>query len=394
MGTVPERETGRADRAGGGGEPRSGGRETGTGIYRLSSASLGITYEIDAAGGRRRAIEAAAAAAENRAFEAEAAYLTLTADLVRAVIEEASLREQIHATGEIVASLQELLDVLSLQVEVGIASNSDLLQQQAILKQIQASLPGLRKGLEQQRNAIAALAGGFPGDYDDAPFTLDTLSLPHTLPLSLPAVLVRQRPDIRASEALLHQASANIGVTAAARLPQISLTAVIGSSAETIGGLFDSGTFFNRVTAGVTQSLFDGGALRHEQRAAEAAFDAALANYRSVVLGAFRDVADVLRAVQRDGESLEAYLEAERAARESLDLARLRFRVGTGDYTDVLSAQRTYQEARISRAEAEADRHLDAVALFEALGGGWWNRPGDATAAVGHASHISTGASP
>ncbi len=374
------------------------GREIGTGIYRLSSASLGVSYDLDLAGGKRRAVEAATAAAENQAFEAEAAYLTLTADLVRAVIEEASLRAQIQATEEIVVSLRELLEVLQLRVEVGVASNSDLLQQQAVLKQTQASLPGLIKSREQQRNAIAALAGEFPGDYADEPFTLDELSLPRTLPLSLPAVLVRQRPDIRASEALLHQASANIGVAAAERMPQISLTATLGSSAAAFGNLFSAGTSFNSVAAGLSQSLFDGGALRHKQRAAEAAFDAALANYRAVVLGAFRDVADVLRAIERDGESLDAYREAERAARESLDLARLRFRVGTGDYTDVLSAQQTYQEARISRAGAEADRHLDAVALFEALGGGWWNRPGNtlgqAPSVPGHESNVSTGASP
>jgi NodT family efflux transporter outer membrane factor (OMF) lipoprotein len=260
-------------------------------------------------------------------------------------------------------------------VEVGVASNSDLLQQQAVLKQTQANLPGLIKSWEQQRNAIAVLAGEFPGNYAEEPFTLDGLKLPRTLPVSLPAALIRQRPDIRSSEALLHQASANIGVAAAERMPQISLTATIGSSTTTFGSLFSAGTFFNSVAAGLSQSLFDGGVLRHTQRAAEAAFDAALADYRSVVLSAFGDVADVLRAIQRDGESLSAYIEAEEAARASLDLARLRFKVGTGDYTDVLSAQQTYQEARISRAEAEADRYLDAAALFEALGGGWWNRP-------------------
>jgi NodT family efflux transporter outer membrane factor (OMF) lipoprotein len=351
------------------------GRAADTGIYNLSSLALGITYEVDAAGGKRRAVEAAQAAAESQAFAVEAAYLTLTAGLVKAVIEEASLREQIHATEEIISSLQDLLNVLQLQVEVGVASNSDLLQQQAVLKQTQANLPGLIKSWEQQRNAIAVLAGEFPGNYAEEPFTLDGLKLPRTLPVSLPAALIRQRPDIRSSEALLHQASANIGVAAAERMPQISLTATIGSSTTTFGSLFSAGTFFNSVAAGLSQSLFDGGVLRHTQRAAEAAFDAALADYRSVVLSAFGDVADVLRAIQRDGESLSAYIEAEEAARASLDLARLRFKVGTGDYTDVLSAQQTYQEARISRAEAEADRYLDAAALFEALGGGWWNRP-------------------
>lgn len=343
------------------------------GVYTLYTLTASASYSLDLFGGNRRSVEAAKAAAEAQGYAAEATYLTVTASLARAVIQEASYRAQIDAEREIIGSYKALLDVLSSQVSVGTSSRANLLQQQASLAQAQASLPALQKTLAQQQNAIAVLAGEFPSGYEGRPFRLSALRLPHALPISVPSALVRQRPDIRNAEALLHQASANIGVATANMLPDVSLSASLPTSAEKLSGLFDNSAW--SLAASVTQPLFEGGRLLHSKRAAEAAYEQALANYRSTVLSAFRDVADALKALQHDREALAGYLAAEKAARDSLDLAQSLFKAGTGTYTDVLSAQTTYQNARLNRASAEADRYLDAVALFEALGGGWWNRP-------------------
>lgn len=348
---------------------------TNVGIYTLYSAAPSLSYPLDIFGGTRRSVEAAQAAAEAQGFTAEATYLTVTSSLARAVIQEASYREQIAASQEVIASYKELLGVLNNQVSIGTAARANVLQQQAALAQAQASLPALQKALALQQNTIAALIGDFPNQYASRKFRIAGLGLPHALPLSVPSALVEQRPDIRAAEAQLHRASAEIGVATAAMLPQLTLSASLPTSAAELGDLFASTTTGWSIAAGVAQPIFRGGTLVHNKRAAEAAYEAALANYRSSVLAAFRDVANALRALQHDRQALAGYLAAEKAAKESLDLSQTLFKAGTASYTDVLTAQSTYQSARLARASAEASRYLDAVALFEALGGGWWNRP-------------------
>jgi len=345
------------------------------GVYSLFSVTPSLSYPLDIFGGTRRSVEAARAAAEAQGFTSEATYLTVTANLARAVIQEASYREQIAASRDVIASYTELLGVLGNQVSVGTSNRADLLQQQAALAQAQASLPALEKALAIQQNTIAALVGDFPNQYASRKFRISGLGMPHSLPLSIPSALVNQRPDIRAAEAQVHAAAANIGVATAAMLPQITLTAALPSSAAEIGDLFASGTSGWSLAAGLAQPIFKGGQLLHSKRAAEAGYDQALANYRAVVLDAFKDVANALRSLQHDRQALAGYLAAEKAAQESLDLSQTLFKAGTVAYTSVLSAQTTYQAARLNRASAEASRYLDAVALFEALGGGWWNRP-------------------
>ena len=345
------------------------------GIYTLYSVTPSLSYPLDIFGGTRRSIEAAKASAEAQGFMAEATYLTVTSSLAQAVIQEASYREQIAASQEVIASYKELLGVLNNQVSIGTAARANVLQQQAALAQAQASLPALQKALALQQNTIAALIGDFPNQYASRNFRISGLQLPHALPLSVPSSLVEQRPDIRSAEAQLHRASAEIGVATAAMLPQLTLSASLPTSAAEIGDLFASSTTGWSIAAGLAQPIFKGGALVHSKRAAEAAYEAAFANYRSTVLAAFKDVANALRALQHDRQALAGYLAAEKAAKESLDLTQTLFKAGTVSYTDVLSAQSTYQSARLARASAEASRYLDAVALFEALGGGWWNRP-------------------
>jgi len=232
----------------------------------------------------------------------------------------------------------------------------------------------LQKQLAQQHDLLAALSGGFPSDRLTQRFELDALHLPRDLPVSLPSQLVAQRPDIRAAAANLQAASAQIGVAIANRLPNITLTATTGSTALAVDQLFTSGSGFWSAAGAVTQPILHGGTLLHRELAAKATFDQAAAQYRGIVITAFQNVADALRAIQSDAVALQRAVAFERAAARSLDIARQRLTLGDINYIGLLTAQQTYQQALINLAQAKASRYADTVALFQALGGGWWNR--------------------
>jgi NodT family efflux transporter outer membrane factor (OMF) lipoprotein len=342
--------------------------------YSLYSSQLSVSYVPDVFGGTRRQVEALAAQEEGQRFQLEAAYLTLTANLVAVVVTEAALRGQIAATEEIIGIQRQSLDILRRQQALGQVAGIDVAAQEAALAQAEASLPPLRKQLDQQRHLLAVLIGRFPSDQPSAQFDLASLKLPRELPLSLPARLVEQRPDIRAAEASLHAASAQIGVATANRLPQITLTANPGLTATTLAQLVTPGAAFWSIAGGAAQTIFDAGTLLHKQRAAEAAYDETAAQYKQTVLAAFQNVADALRAVQSDADALKAAAAAEAAAKTSLDIARRQLQLGAVNYLALLNAENTYQQARIARVQAEAARYADTAALFQALGGGWWNR--------------------
>jgi NodT family efflux transporter outer membrane factor (OMF) lipoprotein len=246
--------------------------------------------------------------------------------------------------------------------------------QEAALAQVEQTLPPLQKQLLQQRDLLAALTGGFPSERLPQKFVLAELRLPRDLPVSLPSKLVEQRPDIRAAEANLQSASAQIGVAIANRLPNITLSGTVGSTALSVDQLFSPGFGFWSATGSITQPLFHGGALLHKQLAAEAAYDQAAAQYKSTVLVAFQNVADSLRAIQTDAVALQKAVASERASGHSLAIVRRRLELGDVNYLALLNAQQTYQQAVLSLAQAKAARYADTVALFQALGGGWWNR--------------------
>jgi NodT family efflux transporter outer membrane factor (OMF) lipoprotein len=341
-------------------------------VFTLKSASVSVTYLLDIWGGTRRQIESLAAQAEYQRFELEASYLTLTSNVVTAAIQDASLRAQIAATQQIIDFETQELAGLKRQFAIGAAANAAVLAQAAALAQARAQLPPLQKQLAQIRDQLTAYLGRFPSEELSETFDLASLQLPDTLPVSLPSKLVEQRPDIRASGALLHAASAEIGVATANMLPQLTLSAAYGS--ETAGALFAPGTAIWNLGAELTQPLFEGGTLLHRRRAAIAAFDAAAAQYRYTVITAFQNVADALRALQADANAVNAQAAAERAAADSLAASRRQFRAGAISYLALLDAERTYQQALIGTVLAEATRYSDTVALFQALGGGWWNR--------------------
>jgi NodT family efflux transporter outer membrane factor (OMF) lipoprotein len=347
---------------------------SGNPYYSLITPQLNVSFVPDVFGANFRAVESLEAQADNQRFQLEATYLTLTSNVAAAVIQEASLRGQIAAAQTTIGIETNLLDILRRQLALGQVAGVDVAAQEAALALAQEALPPLQKQLAQQRDLLAALTGRFPSQPPGETFELTSLELPVDLPVSLPAKLVSQRPDVAAAEAILHAASAQIGVAVAARLPQITLTGTVGSSASRIGELFTPGTNFWTLGAGLTQPIFEGGTLLHKQRAAEAGFDQASAQYQSTVLTAMQNVADTLHALHSDADALQAAVAAERAAARSLAITRQQLALGQVAYLALLNAQQTYQQAELIVVQARASRFADTVALFQALGGGWWNR--------------------
>jgi len=343
-------------------------------IYTLNNATLNISYTLDAFGGVRRQVESLGAQAEYERYALEAAYLSLTANLVTAAITEASLRAQLAATDDIADSQRKQLDITQRRFHAGGASRADILQQQAVLQSTLAALPALRTQLAQQRNLLATYAGALPADYCGPEFSLETLSLPVELPLSVPSKFVEQRPDVREYSALLHEATAQIGVATANMLPQITLSGSYGGEATSFSNVFSPASVVWSLAASATQPIFKGGQLLHQRRAAVAAAQQAAANYRATVITAFQNVSDTLYALKGDAETLEAQALAERTAAQSLNLIQVQYRSGAASYLQVLSAEQTYQSAAVALVKAKAQRYADTAALFQALGGGWWNR--------------------
>jgi outer membrane protein TolC len=304
---------------------------SGASLYSVHTAQVSVSFVPDVFGGTRRQIESSDAQVEMQAFQREGVFLTLSANIALAAIQEASLRGQIAATQRLIDLQVQSLNLLKIQNERGQIAMPDVVAQETAVAQARLLLPGLEKQLNQQRHLLAYLTGRLPSDPLPATFQLSSFRLPRPLPRTLPADLIRQRPDVRAAESNLHAVNAQIGVAIAARLPQ-------------------------------------------KQRAAEAATDQALAQYRSAVLAACQNVADVLRALEADERTLNAAIAAERSAEQSITLARAQIERGQVAISVLITAQQAFLQASLARVQAQAGRLADTVALFQALGGGWWNR--------------------
>jgi NodT family efflux transporter outer membrane factor (OMF) lipoprotein len=339
--------------------------------YTLHTAQLTISFVPDIWGQNMRAVESLDALTDQAQFQLEAAYLALTANVVTAAIEEASLRGQIAATERIVRIERDILGILKSQFSAGQAAQVDVLTQETALAQSEQTLPPLQKQLAIQRNLLTALAGQFSADEILQKFDLQRLALPANLPVSLPSTLVAQRPDVRAAEANLHSASALVGVAIAARLPNLTITGNPGTSAFKPAELLTPGTLFYTVAGSATQTVFDGLTLYHRQKAAEAALDQAGALYRQAVITALQNVADALRSLQADARAVQAAIKAEDSAKASLAIVQQQLTLGQITQVTVLNAQQAYLNASIIRVQATATRLSDTAALFMALGGGW-----------------------
>ena len=339
--------------------------------YDLQNVGVNVSYTLDVFGGIRRQVEAYRAQAEYRRYQLEAAYLVLTANVVTAAVQEASLRGQIAATLELVKDEGAQGDIVRNEFELGGASQADVLAQRTLLAQSEAMLPPLRKQLEIERDLLRALTGNFPGQDVGDHFDLSALHLPRNLPLSLPSQLVQQRPDVREYGALLHQASAEVGVATANMLPQFTISASLGSFAA---AAINPAVLVWSVAGQIAQPIFEGGTLMHRRRAGIAAYDQVLAEYRYTVVVAFENVADALRALQSDADAVNAQAAAELSAAESLRVAREQYQAGYISYPSLLAAEYAYQQTLLNLVQAQGSRYADTAALFQALGGGWWNR--------------------
>lgn len=342
--------------------------------YNLHTAQLTVGFVPDVFGGNRRQVESVQAQEAEQRFQLEATYVTLASNVAAAAIQEAEVRAELAAAHEIVEVNEKALEILRAQLRLGFAMRVDVANQDAALAQARALIPPLQKQYEQTRDLIRALAGNLPNEDVPETFELQALHLPRELPVSLPAKIIEQRPDVRVAEASLHSANAQVGVAVAAMLPQFSITAAQGGTATQFDWMFRSGGPFWNVIGGVSQPIFQGGTLLHRKRAAEQALKQAAYEYQTTVITAYQNVADTLHAALSDAEALGAAVDAEQAAKVALDLTRRQLEVGYVSDLTLLTAETTYSQALLNRIQAQATRYGDSVALFQALGGGWWNR--------------------
>ena len=338
-------------------------------IYNLYNASVAVGYNLDLFGGNRRALEALAAQASYQQYQLDGARLTLAANVVTAAFTQAQLGAQIDATEAILKAQQDQLDIARKRFALGAAARSDVLTLQTQVEQTRASLPPLRNSLEQTDHLLAVLLGQAPGAADIPRFTLADFTLPQTLPMVVPSALVQQRPDIQASQALLHAATAQYGVAISKLYPQINLSASLGTQALTTGALFGPGSAVWSLAGSLAQPLFNAG-LKAGANAAEASLQAAGANYQQTVLQALRNVADALRALDNDAQTLQAQAAADASAQESLKLVEQQYLLGAASYLQLLTAQQQAQQTRIGLISAQAQRLADSAALYQAMGGG------------------------
>jgi NodT family efflux transporter outer membrane factor (OMF) lipoprotein len=341
--------------------------------YGVNTAALSVAYTPDVFGNLRYQTLSAKAAAEVQRDATEATYLTLTSNVVLAAISAASLHAQIDATREAIEVDRKLLDITKAQRENAQAATLDVLNQESVLRQAEQTLPPLQKALDQTHDLLARLLGRKP-DQPPADIDLASLQLPAELPQSLPANLLDHRPDVAAASASLEQAGDDLGVATTNRLPAISIGGEAGTQSLTIGSLFGPGTMLWSLTAAISATIFDHGALKHRQAAAKAAFDQAAAQYKGTVLSGYQNVADSIVAVQRDAQALSAADSADDVARRALTITQAQGTLGQVALPAVLTAQQNVLSAEVTRLSARAAQYSDIAALFTALGGGWWNR--------------------
>lgn len=334
-----------------------------------------LAYDLDVFGRLRRTIESQAAQTSSVRHQVLDVYVTLVDQVVVTAFGYAAQNEQLEVTRQLVGDLQAQYDLTRTLENAGKLIRSDSLQAQAQLENTRATLPAIEKQRDVLRDALIRLTGEVPQQADVPLISLQEFVLPDALPVSLPAALVRQRPDILEAEDLLHQASADVGIAAAARFPDFNITAQFAQQSTRISDFFTYPASIWSAGAGMTAPLFEGGTLRAREREARERLAQARAQYRSTVIGAFVEVTDALNALQHDADGFSAHLAALEAARANRDVAREQFQHGLVNQLVVLTAEQQYQSAALSAVQANAQRFSDAAELFRALGGGWWNAP-------------------
>ncbi|MBI3431106.1 MAG: efflux transporter outer membrane subunit [Hydrogenophilales bacterium] len=340
-----------------------------TNTYNLYNASVAVNYNLDLFGSNRRALEALAAQVDFQRYQFDGARLTLAGNIVTAAFAQAQRGAQIQATEAILQAQRNQLDIARKRFALGAAARADVLTLQTQVEQTRATLPPLRNQLQQTDHLLAVLLGQAPGAADIPRFDLAEFTLPARLPMVVPSELVRQRPDIQASTALLHAATAQYGVAVSNLYPQINLSAGLGTQALTTGALFGPGSLVWNLAGQLAQPLFNAG-LKAGANAAHASLESAGANYQQTVLQALRNVADALRALDNDAQTLAAQAAADSSAQQSLQLVEDQYGLGAASYLQLLIAQQQAQQTRIGLIAAQAQRLADSAALYQAMGGG------------------------
>jgi NodT family efflux transporter outer membrane factor (OMF) lipoprotein len=353
--------------------PLKVGQNAAGSIFNLFTLSASVSYAIDVFGGARRGLESLEAQTELQRYTVVAAYLALSGNIANTLIARAGYSAQIEATERLIVLLKEQVQVTQVQASAGTVPYSSVLSVRSQLAATEAALPPLRQKLDQTEHLLATLAGKTPAEWVAPQLELAELALPADLPLTLPSELVRQRPDILAAESALHSASANVGVATAALYPSFTLSGSYGRNNTAMPDLGAANSRFWNVGPSVLAPVFDGGTLRYRRKAAIEAYAQAEASYRQAVLSAFAQVADTLRGLEHDAETLRAQSEQLATAQEALRLVRVNYRTGIVNYLSVLNADTQYYQAKIGYLQTLAERLQDTAALFVALGGGWWN---------------------
>ncbi|MFT3965961.1 MAG: efflux transporter outer membrane subunit, partial [Sphingobium sp.] len=339
-------------------------------LYTLHTATVNVSYPLDLFGGLKSQYRSARAQAEVAAHRRDAAHNMVVANLVTAVISQAQYAAQLDAARESVENNRHLLDMLLKRQQLGDIGAADVSAQQTALATAEGAIPTLARALDHQRSLVAMLIGVAPGSSLPPLPRLDELQLPSDLPVGLPAQIVANRPDVRAAEANMRGAGADVGVAIAARLPLLQLTAVAGGVAQNFGDMFANGNPFFSIIGALTQPLFHGRQLLHKQHAAEAALEAAKAQYRGAVLQAFGDVQDALTGVKTDGQALDAATRASDAAERNLGFTQRQLQLGGVGTLTLLNASNSAAQAASQLVQARAARLIDTVALYQAVGGG------------------------
>ncbi|RKR42976.1 efflux transporter outer membrane subunit [Paraburkholderia sp. BL17N1] len=337
------------------------------GPFSLFNASVTVAYTFDVFGGNRRALEAALAQVDYEAFQLDAARLSIAGNVVSTAVQRASLQRQVLLTQRLADAQAQQLGIMEARLAAGGVSQLDVNSQRTLLAQTRASLPPLATQLAQADHQLAILVGDVPSKAEFDRLTLDSLHLPTDIPVTLPSSLARQRPDIRASEALLHQASANVGVATANLYPQFSLSAGIGSERTSVQDIVNGLNIWN-IGLNLTQPIFRGGELHAKKRAAQAAYDAAFASYQQTVLQALQQVADALTALRNDAHELHARDDAARQAQANLHIAHAQYSAGGVSQFSLLDTQRQAWQTALDQTRAQAARLSDTAALFQSLG--------------------------
>jgi NodT family efflux transporter outer membrane factor (OMF) lipoprotein len=352
-------------------------------VFNLFTLSTTVSYALDIFGGQRRLVEGLRAEVDVAHADERAVYLALEANIVNTVIAKAAYRAEVNATLQLIELQKEQVALGEVQAQAGTVPYSTVLSLRSQLASYEATIPQLEQKFTQSAHLLAALTGHVPAEWSAPEVNLSDLTLPSDLPVSLPSALVRQRPDILEAEAVAHAASANIGVATAALLPNFTVTGGLEAATNSTQQLFPANGRAWSVGAGATAPLFEGGTLWYKRKAAMDSYNQTMALYRQTVLSAFEQVADSLRALDHDAQTLLAQGEALAAADQALRLIQANYRAGLATYLDVLNADAQYHQATIAEIQAIAVRYQDTVALIAALGGGWWNTaPGAAGAAA------------